>query len=147
MRRAALLAVLAMALVATAGPAESVRTDLEVIAVDARGAGPATSTIVVQQGEWFRIEAVGSWTSGRWTGGPDGDVVAGPQGGDYLIPGSTPYGLLARIGEGRPLHVGSSYAGVARETGPIRFTMNDVPGITWDNRGALEVRIVVERRP
>lgn len=98
-----------------------------------------SSGYTLQAGERFSVSAQGSWTSGTWTGGPDGDP--GPAGGCYPAWTANPYSLIARIGNGTPFAVGSMHCGTAAESGVLQLGMNDCPGILWDNSGQLTVSV------
>lgn len=98
-----------------------------------------TTSYTLEVGQKLVIKAEGTWTTGSWTGDADGYGSSG--GGNHILPNDSAYGLIARIGNGTPFFVGSEYIGVASAAGPLRLGMNDVPGIFWDNSGALTVTV------
>ena len=96
-------------------------------------------------GQAFTVTAWGTWTSGAWTGGPEGQQGQPPTGSNWVHPGGVPYSLVGKIGStGSPFFIGPAYSGVASETGNLSLSMHDVPEIFWDNSGALTVEVVPE---
>ncbi len=99
----------------------------------------------VNPGDQISIEASGSWTTGSWTGGPQG--TSEWSSGGCLLPSANAYSLIARIDDGTPFYVGTSFSGIASSGGVIQLSMNDVPGVFWDNSGSLSATIAVTPEP
>ncbi|MFH0946303.1 MAG: LecA/PA-IL family lectin [Planctomycetota bacterium] len=100
----------------------------------------SASSYMVEVGRSFVVKAEGTWGSGSWSGGADGDGT--PPGGGYIMPGESAYSLIARIGStGQPFFVGSEYRGIASTSGELQLGMNDVPGLFGDNFGELAVTV------
>ena len=91
-------------------------------------------------GSLFGVTASGSWTSGTFTGGPDGMVgtLATP---GYVLPGVNAYSLIGQIGSGAPFYIGTFFYGTANASGTLRLGMNDVPGVFGDNIGFVTASI------
>ena len=101
----------------------------------------SVTTFTVEEGDRVLIHAEGEWRSGSWTGGADGDIPSGPQGGGYIMPDAYAYSLIGRIDDGEPFYIGSAYRGYAESSGTLYLGMNDVPGIYGDNSGVVSVKV------
>jgi hypothetical protein len=93
-------------------------------------------------GDVFVVEASGTWTSGAWTGGPQGQPNQVPTTGSYILLGSVPYCLVGRIGaDGEPFTIGGGGVFTADRSGELVLSMNDALGVYWDNSGAITATI------
>jgi len=96
--------------------------------------------ISVQAGTHLLVAPTGEWTSGLWTGGPEGDGLPAPDG--FIVSGEIAYSLVGRVGsDGVPFHIGLGFDGLVGASGALQLSMNDVPGIFWDNSGQLDVTV------
>jgi hypothetical protein len=91
-------------------------------------------------GQDYAISASGSWTTGAWTGGAEGDTNCSAA-GSYLLLGTNCYSLIGKIDTNAPFFIGTGTSGTAPSPGVVSLSMNDVPGIFWDNSGSLDVTI------
>ena len=103
-------------------------------------------------GQEFKVMAKGMWTSGAWTGGPNGQPSQPPTSGAFLLPHSIPYALIGKIGDGPAFFIGEHYAGSPSGQGALMLSMNDAPPYAdidpyGDNEGSLTVRVTAAPNP
>jgi len=131
-------AALALSLVVSASAA-----DLVTVNVSAASPWSTDTGVSLAAGQSFWVVATGSWTSGLWTGGPEGQEGQLPTGNDWLLPGSRPYALIGKVGAaGAPFFIGAGGDFTASNSGNLILSMNDVPDVFWDNSGSLTVTII-----
>ena len=103
---------------------------------------PGASTGLVLAGDSVTVSATG--TVCPWTGscfGPDGDAsVDTTQSGygGFVAPGAPAWGLVARVGGGAWVQVGSGPTTLSG-TGELDFAVND--DLFWDNAGSFTVTV------
>jgi hypothetical protein len=103
---------------------------------------PGASTGLVLAGDSVTVSATG--TVCPWTGscfGPDGDAsVDTTQSGygGFVAPGAPAWGLVARVGGGAWVQVGSGPTTLSG-TGELVFAVND--DLFWDNAGSFTVTV------
>jgi len=100
-----------------------------------------TSTgIQVKSGMQLNISASGKvYANGTVFGSPDG-ITNRPDWDVYCVVKGKPHvGLIAKIGNGKPFFVGSSYNFVAQESGELFFGVND--GDLGNNSGEFKVSV------
>ena len=93
-----------------------------------------------EAGDRLVFEARGRWSSGNWTGGPEGDSAIAGNG--YLVPGAHAYSLVGKLGD-QAFEIGRGGTFVAQQAGELMLSMNDVPGVFWDNSGSVQVTIAL----
>ncbi|WP_113699137.1 LecA/PA-IL family lectin [Nonomuraea lactucae] len=116
--------------------------NFNVVTVPAKAEGGVKSGVTVQRDEVFTVSGSGR---AAYNGGdvtfPDGTrYIEGKYSGAYMQPdvvlSGAPVGMLiARIGSGPWLVVGSSQTFRAQEDGEVIVAFNDRPGMYGDNSG------------
>jgi tetratricopeptide (TPR) repeat protein len=119
---------------------------VEIIVEAAREEWLSTS-IRIEVGNSFRIEAAGLWSHGYDCCGPNPYDANGYD--DKLDPSATLPGervgaLIGKIGDCSPFLIGASRTVVASCAGVLLLSMNDVAGYYADNDGSLKVSISEE---
>ncbi|MCD6291573.1 MAG: hypothetical protein J7M34_13825, partial [Anaerolineae bacterium] len=101
----------------------------------------------VAAGDAIGIRASGTvcYAAGSSCYGPDGDDNPAP--GDWTAPGSSQFSLIAKIGDGAPFFVGSTYVGTADRDGRLYLGTNDRQGTYGDNGGSYQAHIEIQGVP
>jgi hypothetical protein len=82
----------------------------------------------ISMGNILVVKASGTVTSPtQGSFGPDGGSGLGGMG--YFFVNQPIYALFARIGDGAPFKIGSSFYGTAQGTGELQFSMNSLKGL------------------
>lgn len=130
------------ALIAAAGQVPVTEQVLELIAKE----DWRSTDVTLQPGDklWVDVTAIGSWSTGPGNGNVDADGLA--------TLGQDPYGnnygaMVGKIGvNGTPFTVGKKmWNMLPAGSGQLYLICNDAPGANFDNRGGLEVRLIVAR--
>ncbi|RLF30763.1 MAG: hypothetical protein DRN07_08175, partial [Thermoplasmata archaeon] len=77
--------------------------------------------------------------------GPEGRDNIAPDG--WALPGARELSLIARIGDGTPFFVGSTYVGTAPTGGRLYLGTNDCNGCYGDNGGSYQAHIEIQGVP
>jgi hypothetical protein len=134
--------------------AVQIKTDVKNGTFDISSRSSWQTTMMVDRGEYFQLNAVGLWTANPATGmvSADGNhnyPTTGRPNYAYNGPGGFEGQLIARIGTGAPFVAGSLYGrhlGPDEDGGLLSFVINDDiysqsgPGLA-DNQGNLRVTI------
>ena len=130
-----------VALVAAAQSAAGPSTVTSVYTVGSLGV-PGASTGLVLDGESVTVTAAGTVCPGTGSCfGPDGDASADTTQsgfGGFVAPGAPAWGLVARVGGGAWVQVGSGPTTLSG-TGELVFAVND--DLFWDNAGSFAVTV------
>ncbi len=77
--------------------------------------------------------------------GPDGSGEAAP--GGWALPGASKGSLIAKVGDGTPFFVGSTYVNTVSSSGRLYLGTNDCGGCYGDNGGAYQAHIEIQGVP
>jgi uncharacterized caspase-like protein len=111
------------------------------------------SSVIVEKGKRYTIQARGKWRTGgtcNWTG-PDGVGLYGPlcwDLGGQIVRGWSHAALIGRIGEsGAPFAVGDSLDLSPEESGTLYLRINEKQGFLGDNEGHVDVTVLAGWEP
>jgi hypothetical protein len=121
------------------------REETKIIIIDSKRESWTGSDIQIQKGDTLRIEASGTIDHGGPKCGPDGNPSITPN-GDAAIQNARWGALIGKIGSGDPFIIGSSYQGIAPNSGSLNFLINDTPGYYSDNYGHFQLRMTLIRK-
>ena len=96
------------------------------------------SGVKVSAGDRLVFSAEGRWTSGKFTGGPEGMQTKDTHG--YVAGGERAYSLVGKVGS-QKFYVGTRQEITVTRSGNLLLSMNDVSGLFGDNSGRVVVTI------
>ncbi|MER8237014.1 LecA/PA-IL family lectin [Streptomyces sp. NPDC094049] len=121
--------------------------DFNTVTVPAKTEGGVKSGVTVQRDELFTVSGIGRASYNGGNTFPDGTRYQNAKyagaytAPDLVLPGAPVGMLIARIGSGPWLAVGSAQTFRAGDAGEITVAYNDRPGAYVDNSGEYAVMI------